>query len=283
MTEKYFYYEKMMTEIDAYMNKYRFLSVTGVCESILGRSIPAIVLGEGKNIVTYVGGEEGCDAISPSILIRFVRDICSLYEEKGSAFGFSAEGILKKYTLVIIPMLNPDGSCYCSQGVKEDNPLRERILSMNEGKNDFSSWRGNARGVELKYNYGSEHSEYEPEPEVGALCNFLRYGMTPELLIAFSVCEKDDGVIYFGEGEIENKMAVALSQMSGMRREYRESEEERLMLTDWAMKELCSSAFSVDLPSFKAVTRKQFEDKSFSCYAKIRKVLFCAPFLNKIK
>ena len=283
MAERHYDYAKMMNEIDSYMNKYPLMSVTGACESILCRSVPAIILGEGESIVTYVGGEDGRDMISPSLLVRFVRDICALYEEGGSAFGFSAEVILKKYTLVIIPMLNPDGSCYCSSGVAEDNPLAERVLAMNGGGRDFSAWMGNARGIELKYNYGTENSEYESEPEVGALCNFLRYGMTPEMLITFSSCDGNDEAIYFGEGEIENKIAVALSQMSGMKRVYRESEEQRVMLFEWAQRELGAAAFSIDIPSFKASTRRQFEDKGFSCYAKIRKALFCAPFLNKIK
>lgn len=283
MAEGYFDYAKMMNEIDAFMNKYPFVSVTGVCESILGRTVPAIILGEGESVVTYVGGEEGRDMLSPSLLVRFVRDICSLQEEGGSTFGFSAESILKKYTLVIIPMLNPDGSCYCSHGVEEDNPLAERVLELNGGGSDFSSWRGNARGVELKYNYGAERSEYEPEAEVGALCNFLRYGMTSDLLITFSACESAEGTIYFGEGEIESKIAVALSQMSGMKRAYRESDPQGLMLFEWAQCELSASAFAIDIPRFKASSRKQFEDKSFSSYVNLRKALFCAPFLNKIK
>lgn len=287
MKESYFNYEKMIAEINTYMNKYSFLAVTGICESILGCTIPAVILGEGKIVITYIGGEEGYDLISPSVLLRFVKDICSLYEGKGSAFGFSAENIFKNYTLVIIPMLNPDGAGYCCRGVDENNPLRERVLKLNDRQNDFSHWRGNARGVELKYNYGLENGEYESEPEVGALCNFFRYGMTPQLLIEFSqnneLKNNDDGIIFFGEGEIENKMAIALSQMTMMRRTYRESALPRLMLTDWAIKELGASAFSVDMPCFECNSRKQFEDISFSYYTKIRKMLFCTPFLTKIK
>ena len=283
MAEQYFDYAKMMTEIDVYMSKYSFLSVTGACESILGRTVPALMLGEGERVITYVGGEEGCDTVSPSLLLRFVRDLCSLYEEKGSAFGFSADGLLKNYTLVIIPMLNPDGSCYCSEGIKEGNPLKERVINLNDGRSDFSLWRGNARGVELKYNYGLEQGDTEPEAETGSLCNFLRYGLNPDILIDFSQCDENEEMIYFGEGEIENKIAVALSQMSGMRRKYRESEPPRMMLADWVISELSASAFSIELPLIKASTRRQFEDKSFSCYVKMRKTLFCAPYLSKIK
>ena len=146
MGELYFDYVKMMTEVDGYMGKYNFISVTGIGESILRHTIPAIMIGEGISVIAYVGGEVGCDKVSPQILLRFVRDISSLYEEGGSAFGFSVENILKTYTFVIIPMLNPDGSLYCRYGLEEDNPIKERVLAINNGKSDFSLWRGNARG-----------------------------------------------------------------------------------------------------------------------------------------
>ncbi len=285
MAKIYFDYTKMMEEIDTYMNKYSFLSVTVAARSILKKSIPAIILGEGKSTVLYIGGEEGCDAISPLLLVRFVRDICSLYSEGGSAFGFSAESIFKNYTLVIIPMLNPDGATYCSQGVDIDNPLRERVLRLNGESEDFSLWRGNARGIELKYNYGAEYSESEPEAEVGAFCNFLRYGFKPDILLSFSQSKPEDseGVIYYGDGEIENKMAVALSQMAKMKRAYRESCVKRFTIADWSIKELSSSAFTLEMPTIKYNNQKQFNDKSFACYTELRKMLFCVPFLNKMR
>ena len=282
MAIQYFDYTKMMTEIDFYVSKYRFISVSGICQSMLGKMIPAIMLGEGKTVVTFIGGQEGCDGISPYILIRFVRDICALYEEGGAAFGFSAESILKNYTIVVIPMLNPDGVDYSFCGIKEDNPLKERVIKLNSGSDDFSSWRGNARGIELKYNYGLQNEENEPEPETGALCNFLKYGLKPDLLFVFSQSEDNEDCLYYGEGEAENKMAIALSQMSGMKRIYRESRKPKLMLADWSMQELKNYAFSFELSKMICSSYKKIEDKSFSYYVKIRKIFFCAPFLNKI-
>ena len=285
MTDKYFDYEKIMIKIDLYMQKYEFISVTGMGNSILGRSIPVIAFGEGKSTVVYLGGEAGDDYISVTMLLRFVKDICELYKSGGSAFGFSAENIFKNYNIVVIPLLNPDGISYCARGIGEDNPLRERILNMNGGRLDnasFSAWKGNARGVDLRYNYGAENSEREPEAEVGSLCNFLRFGFTPEMLFSFSRADTNEGMIFFGEGARDNKIAMALTQMSGLKRRFRESKEPCLMLSDWAKRELSAAAFSIELPYINGFSKKNFEDKLFACYASMRKLLFCAPFLNKI-
>ena len=231
MAELYLNYNKTVGEIDNYISKYPFLSVVGIGDSTEGQ-VYALMFGEGETVITYVGGEDGGDMISPSVLLRFVRDICSLYEEKGSAFGFSAENIFKNYTLVIIPMLS---------------------------------------------------SDYTGEAQTGNVCNFFKYGMTPNILLTFRKSNENNGMIYFGEGETENKMAVALSQMSALKRNFRVSEEPRITLADWSIENLRASAFSIDLPNFNYNNGKQFSDKSFSLYAKMRKTLFCTPFLSKIK
>ena len=281
----YLDYEKTMTKIDRYMQKYDFISVTGMGNSILGRTIPVITYGEGKTVVAYVGGEAADDFVSTAVLLRFVRDICETYVNRGSAFGFSAENIFKNYTVVVIPLMNPDGAFYRSHGAGEDNPLRDRLSKMIGGRLDapsFSSWKGNARGVDLRYNYGDENGEYESECEVGALRNFLRFGFKPDMLLSFSRSTSESGTIFFGEGERENKIAVALTQTSGFKRLFRETEEPTLTLKDWAKRTLSCASFSIELPYVRGYSEKDIGDKLFARYAEIRKLLFCAPFLNKI-
>lgn len=277
-----FTYENMMQEINFYAEKYSALSVSGLCESILGRSIPVITLGEGECVIAYVGGLFGCDRVSPRLLTRFVRDICALCDEGGSAFGFSARRILKEYTFVVIPMLNPDGNDYSVNGVRSENLLKDRLLKINGGSEDFSSWEGNARGRELRYNFGVESQEYEPEVEVGNLCNFLRFGIPPSMIFEFSAGKCLDNSIYYGDGEKLSKMAIALTQMSGFERKYRESREPRLMLSDWAKREIGCSSFAVELKSFNTLNGRSDENDVFSLYTRIRKLFFCAPLLSKI-
>ena len=282
MLKNGFTYEKMMTQINSYIEKYSVFSANGLCNSMLGRNIPVIVLGEGENAIAYIGGLMGSDGISPRLLMHFVRDICSSYAEDTSVFGFSARRIFKEYTLVIIPMLNPDGRDYCVNGIAQNNPLRERLIKENAGNTDLSRWRGNARGVELRRNFGLENGEYEPEVEVGALCNFLRFGIPPKMIFEFSADKNFDNCIYFGDGERRSKIATALTQMSGFERRYRESQESRLMLSDWADRELDASSFSVELKSFNTMRERNDDNDVFSLYIQMRKMLFCAPILSKI-
>lgn len=276
-------YAGIIGQINSLIEEYPCLSVGGVCESILGRTVPYITLGEGKVKIVYVGGERGNDALSTAILLRFVRDMASLCVEGGSAFGFPVEYLMKSYSFIVIPVLNPDGREYCINGVDSSNPLRERLVALNPKGEDFSCWEGNARGGDLVKNYALENSEYELECEVGGLCNFLKYGVEPQMLFVLSGVTCGGDVLYFGDGEYENKSAIALSQMSGIARRFRKSEGDGLLLADWVMENISCRAFSLELSLATEEEPKSVEGLFFLKYASLRKMLFCAPLLNKIK
>lgn len=281
--EEYGYYTSLIKETEQIIDKYSNVSVTSLCKSILGRDIPILTLGEGQTRIVYFGGELGSDKISPYVLIRFIKDICALYAEGGAVFGFSAEYILKKYMLIIIPMLNPDGAIYCDCGVSDKNPLRERVIKMNGNIEDFSNWQGNARGVDLKYNYHFDtESLEESEVEVGRLCNYLRFGTLPAMIFALSQGAKGESTIYYGEDGISNKISIALSQMTKYKRSSPEGEKFEKGILYWSNKNLPAKAFRIELGYDVSASAKKATEINFLKYLELRKMLFCAPLLSKI-
>ena len=279
------YYSELLYELNLIVEKYKNVSVAGLCNSVLGENIPIVTIGDGHQKVLYIGGHVGYDKLTPYILLRFVKDICALYQEGGAVFGFSAEYILKKYTLVIVPFLNPDGINYCNCGVSKENPLKERIIKQNNGSLDFSNWKGNARGVDLRYNYPfiEDNIETEPEAEVGALCNFLRFGSPPEMILSFEQSESDESEIYFGDGEQASKIAIALSQMTGFKRIFAEDGEPSNTLMSWSNQNIFTKTFLTKISADRAKDLKSIRESYFAKYLQMRKMLFCAPILSKIK
>ena len=57
--------------------------------------------------------------------------------------------------------LNPDGMSLCIDGLwsVEDDKTRELLLTLNNGKEDFSQWKANARGVDLNVNFDADWGE----------------------------------------------------------------------------------------------------------------------------
>lgn len=276
-------YIKMMNEINSLCDKYKSLSVGFIGESILGKSIPLITLGEGEKQILYIGTQSGTDFGTCSVLLRFIKDYCAALEGNANIYGTPVEYINKKTTLFVLPMLNPDGVEYCIEGIGADNPIRDRVLVMNGGSEDFSGWRANARGVELGRNYDYMFSQYksitegcgapegycgensESEPESGALCNLLRY--SKDLKGVIELFEGEEKIKYSGTDRIN--IARRLSDMAG----YKAIEEstEACTLLPWCASELKIPAFAV------GCQKTENAKNEFLAYSKIRKMLFCAP------
>lgn len=286
----------MMTFLEELAKEYPFLDLSYLGSSILGKAIPKITLGTGKRTLLYVGAHHGMEWITSMILCRFLLDFCRLYQEKGAIRHVSAEAIWQMHRIFVIPMLNPDGTDYQIHGVQKSNPLHDRALAMNSGNADFSRWQANARGVDLNHNYDAGFWEYkkhevrenifagptrysgefpESEPEVAALCNFIRF--LGDLRGILTLHTQGEEIFYKSGGRcLRNSTAVAkrISKESG----YRLSEATGLAsfggLTDWCVQGLGIPSFTLECG--KGENPLPASD-AFSIYATLRSTLFLFP------
>lgn len=292
-------YTLMIRYIDLLLERYSFLSVTSLGESILGRSIPIITLGEGKKSIVYVGSHHGMEWITSAILLRFINEFCELYSRESKIYNYSLNYLFASRSIHIVPMLNPDGVDYQINGVGEDNILRERLISMNNGSEDFSKWQANARGVDLNRNYNSRYSEYkrieselgifggasvhfsgempESEPEVGTLCNYLRFNRNIQAVLTFHSQGEE---IYYTSGEKTAPRSLSigkrLEKMSGYTLCSPDERSSYCGLTDWCIDELNIPSFTIECG--KGKNPLPISD-CFLIYAKLRELLFCTPTL----
>ncbi len=183
--------------LHALADEYSAFEFSYLGSSILDRSIPLLRFGSGARRVLYVGAHHGMEWITSLVLYQFAKELCEAISIGTRIGRIYPDFLLENYTLYILPMLNPDGVEYQIHGVSEENPLYDRLLEMNGGDTDFSHWQANARGVDLNHNYDAGFEAYrelavaegigkgaptryagefaESEPEVAALCNFIRY------------------------------------------------------------------------------------------------------------
>jgi g-D-glutamyl-meso-diaminopimelate peptidase len=288
---------QMMRYIAVLSERYPFLSVTVLGESILGRSIPIITLGEGKKSLVYVGSHHGMEWITSVILLRFINEFCELYYRGSKVYNYALSYLFSTRSIHIIPMLNPDGVDYQINGIGEENVLRDRLITMNHGSLDFSNWQANARGVDLNRNYNSRYTEYkrieremgilggtcvyfsgempESEPEVGALCNFLRFNRNIQTVLTLHSQGEE---IYYTSGEKtaprSRSIGERLAKMSGYSLCLPEENSSYCGLTDWCIDELNIPSFTIECG--KGKNPLPISD-SFLIYAKLRELLFCMP------
>jgi g-D-glutamyl-meso-diaminopimelate peptidase len=231
-------YEIMERDIKGIKARYPFIEVGIAGQSVLGRNLYYIKLGDGPNQVFYNAAHHALEWITSVVLMKFVEDFASAYAEGRSIRGYNVRDIGKQSTIYIMPMVNPDGISLVLDGLQADNPYYEELIGWNNGRTNFSEvWQANIRGVDLNHNYdaawelskqaeplygiyGPGPTRYsgpcpESEPESKAVADFTRTHNFRLVLAYHSQGE----VIYWDFMNMASpkvrKIGEALSQITG--------------------------------------------------------------------
>jgi g-D-glutamyl-meso-diaminopimelate peptidase len=259
-----------------------------------------VTLGEGKKTFIYVGTHHAMEWITSVLLLRFINEYAEAFREGRRIYNVHLPYLFKERRIVIIPMLNPDGVSYVLEGISTNNPLLSRLERMNPAHPDYSHWQANARGVDLNHNYDAGFVEYkalekeagivgggptrysgecpESEPEVGYLCNYLRFHRD-NIHAVLTLHTQGEEIYYTSGSEVTPRsaaMAKALSRLCGYRLSVPDGMAAYGGLTDWCIR-------SLGLPSFTIECGKGENplpaEQYFCIYASLRQMFFEAPLL----
>lgn len=281
----------LMAQIEALQEgKNAHVSVLG--ESLLGKTIPLISLGNGSRCVLFVGAHRGTDWIVSAVLMDFVCDYLRALSAKKTEYGCPMEYLFETRRILILPMLNPDGVEYVLHGPGAQNPLRERVLRINGAKSEeLSHWQGNARGVLLERNYSTSFlppsskametdygGEYpESEPETAALSGLLRM-CGDHLLGAVSLGTQGERIVCSCADHLTAKTMAAgrtLSRLTGYRLLGPEGGREQGGFAAFCTAALHRPAYEIKCG--KGEIPLPPSDRAL-IYAKLRRALFSFPF-----
>jgi len=289
--------EALTERIDALTDSFSFLHHGILGQSLLGQSIPLLTIGNGRHKCLYVATHHAMEWITSILLIRFVYDLCQSVRDHAKIGNLSPERLLETHTLYIVPMLNPDGVAYQMHGVEQNNPIRDRVLQMNGGSEDFSHWQANGRGVDLNHNYDAGFWEYkrmerengtdcasptkysgeapESEPETAALCNFIR--MTRPLDGILSLHTQGEEIFY--EGGLTptartKRIARCLSRVAGYKLSRTTGSASYGGLTDWCVQKEGIASFTLECG--RGINPLPHTDAS-AIYCRLREALFLFP------
>ena len=293
MTEKILFPElptdsgRMTEYIEKLIERRPALSFGYLGSTVLGRGIPLLTMGDwnANAAYLYVGAHHGMEHITSSVLLAFADDYL------GTAAGDGTE----PYLLYVVPMLNCDGVDIETGGVPEGCILKDALLRMH-GSDDFTKWQANARGVDLNHNYDAGFYEYkevertlginggaptkysgrfpESEPEVGSLCNFIRFNKEIKGCLTLHTQGEE---IYFGDASRvpgAERAAAAIGEATGYRVCRPEGSALYGGMTDWVTS-------SLGIPSFTVECGKGENPLPSSdlpeIYSRLRRLLFTFP------
>ncbi len=178
LEEPLYSYEKLISDAKALAEQYhKIVQYVTIGRSHDNRDILMLKLGTGKRYFLVCSGVHGRETVNPVVMMKMTEYYAEQYmsyrlqkenmsrmfgnpsmnsgEEYGRLiFGKCIRELLHTYTILIIPMLNPDGYTIALQGYEaiREEKLREKAIKR---KLPYEEWKFNARGVDINRNFPS--------------------------------------------------------------------------------------------------------------------------------
>ncbi len=178
MEEPLYSCDKLISDAKALAEEYhKVIQYVTIGRSHDNRDIVMLKLGYGKKILLFSSGVHGRETINPIVTMKLAEFYAEYYtkyagqnehkqrqlieppsyltEEYGEQlFGRCIHELLQTFTILLIPLLNPDGYMISLSGydILRDSGLRQKAIARNI---PHSIWKYNARGADINRNFPS--------------------------------------------------------------------------------------------------------------------------------
>ncbi|MEO3944139.1 M14 family metallopeptidase [Gorillibacterium sp. CAU 1737] len=142
-------YPEVTEDLQLLQLRYPFLEVVEIGESVLGKPLPAVKIGEGPVRVHVNAAIHANEWITAAAAMKMVEELSAAYQSGTPLQGKDVRSLLSSVTLWVVPMLNPDGVELVQEGLTAEHPYSAQLLEWNGGSYDFQGWKANIRGVDL--------------------------------------------------------------------------------------------------------------------------------------
>ncbi|GGM35961.1 hypothetical protein GCM10011351_22500 [Paraliobacillus quinghaiensis] len=259
-------HQQMTYDLDSLQKKYpKILTLDIIGESVDGRSIYAIKLGEGKQEILINAAHHAREWLTTNLVMDMIETYCSVVSNDQDVGKYDVKEILNKVTIWFIPMVNPDGVTLVQEGA-ELFSNRDDLYKWNENQLDFTAWKANIRGVDLNRQYPAdwEYIHHDPghpasmnfkghkpisEPEVKAVYNFVcKHNF--KISLAYHSSGEEIFWKYKSKGKVEQsakKLADIVSTKTGYQLIYPSENPSGGGFTDWFISNFKRPSFTIEI------------------------------------
>lgn len=241
---------------------YPFLKLGSIGNSVQGRKIYALFLGNMNSPVVYAAAFHPLEWLTESLMIRFADELCrALSDSRELKSAVSKRGV------IIVPCANPDGVELLLSGGASAGSYRKFTDRISGG--DYRMWNANIRGVDINHNFNAGHAilrkmeqkagingpamrrfgGYKPnsEPETRALVSLCRSFSASRVYAFHSQGEE----IFYRYGEKipagSEQMAQMLANSSGYTLQTQGGLASHGGFKDWFINEFNCPGFTIEI------------------------------------
>ena len=153
-TDISFTYEVLSLCIEGIAARYPDVRTGSFGQSVLGRDLPRLTLGYGPHRVFYNAAHHANEWITTPLLMRFAERYAEAAVFDRNIGGRRAREQMAAVTLIIAPMVDPDGVDLVCGAFSPGSPEWLRAAMINTPGIPFpSGWKANIEGVDLNLQY----------------------------------------------------------------------------------------------------------------------------------
>ena len=199
-------HSQMMRDIEALTIAYPELIRSDTAGfSVEGRELPLIELGTGDRQVFFCAAHHARDYITSAYLMYAVNAYAQAATENGKIGRHKMSELLSRCTMVVMPMVNPDGVALVQGGLKAVKD-KSRVQTMVMVRPTYSEWMANINGVDLGRQYPAlwEKKYTVMNSPASELYNGVSPATEPEVQSVIRVCEAHrllSALSFYAKGE----------------------------------------------------------------------------------
>ena len=176
LNEEYYPYDKFIADAQSLTKQYEsILQYVTIGKSHDNRDIVLLKLGVGKQYMVCCSGVHARETINPIVLLRIIEYYADLYvnfkkekqtlkkklskqrlhlneEYEQMLYGACVYELLQTFTILFVPILNPDGYMIATKGFDaiKNHQLRKKCLVLKQSNQE---WKYNARTIDINRNF----------------------------------------------------------------------------------------------------------------------------------
>ena len=140
--------------------RYHLLMSMNMGRTEYGRRLPLLRVGEGPRVVYYNASHHANEYITTPLVMLILERYLEAATFGEKLMGLDAEDLTKQTTLLLAPMVNPDGVDLVLGAVNNNELAAARGISESYPEIPFpEGWKANLRGVDLNLNYPARWDE----------------------------------------------------------------------------------------------------------------------------